>query len=225
MADIKLSALTSRVAFVDPAAGKTRLKKQSARSAIACVAADGLDRIFVLDAWADRCSTEKLIDRMCWTHTTFGPSIIGVEANAMQEIFSDAVMLLLKSRGIVLPIVPVGQPVGIDKDLRIRLILQPIVGFGRLFLAEGQVELEKEITAFPSGKMKDMVDSLASACKLLPARTQAKQRSDKYEALAAYHRQVGTPPEQIERRLQEVMGAEGQRPVHRERTRLAVGNW
>src|SRR5437773_5893936 len=119
MARVKLATLTSRVAFVDPSAGKTRLKKQSARSAIACVAADGLDRIFLLHAWADRCSTEKLIDQMCWIHTTFGPSIIGVEANAMQEIFSDAVILLMKSRGISLPIVPVSQPSGIDKDLQI----------------------------------------------------------------------------------------------------------
>jgi len=225
MADLKLSSLTSRVAFVDPSAGKTRLKRQSARSAIACVASDGLDRIFVLDAWADRCSTEKLIDRMCWTYTTFAPSIIGVESNAMQELFPDTIMLLMKARGISLPLLPVHQPVGIDKDLRIRLILQPIVAFGRLFLQDGQIELEKEITAFPSGKLKDMIDSLASACKLLPARTAAKQKSDKYEALASYHRMVGTPPDQIERRLAEVRGQEGQRPLHKERTRLAVSNW
>lgn len=225
MADLKLSSLTSRVAFVDPSAGKTRLKRQSARTAIACVAADGLDRIFVLDAWADRCSTEKLIDRICWTHTTFAPSVIGIEANAMQEIFSDAVILLLKSRGISLPISPIHQPSGIDKDMRIRLILQPIMAFGRMFFMQNMIELEREVLAFPSGKLKDMVDVLASACKLLPARTVVKQRSDKYEALAAYHRRAGTPPQQIERRLAEVMGAEGRRPEHREYTRLATGNW
>ena len=62
MTEIKLADLNPRFAYVDPASGKKQqeLKKVRARSAIVVVAADWIGRIFVLDAWAKRCSTAAM---------------------------------------------------------------------------------------------------------------------------------------------------------------------
>jgi hypothetical protein len=197
---IKLDELPERYGFLDPASSKKEgeLKMVKARSAIVVVAPDWLGRIFVLDAWAARCSTDELIARMYATHDTWKLRILGGEANAMQELFHEAVLRDARLRGKQLPLRPIHQPTRIEKDWRIRTILQPVVANGRLFLRPDMTELRTEIAAFPLSPIKDMIDALASAIKLIPPRLTRKEDDRELDSLLNYLRKTGAPPSVIE---------------------------
>lgn len=154
----------------DPAGNpkKAALKRVRARSAVVVVGADYLERIFVLYSWADRAATPTLLEQIFEVNERFHPRRFGCEANAMQSLFAEAVRYVAKDKGKSLPLVAVQQPTKITKEFRIRSILQPVVGNGRLFLQPNQHELRAEITAFPTGMTVDLVDALASCVSLIP---------------------------------------------------------
>jgi hypothetical protein len=196
--NVKLSDL-QKFAFCDPASGKKeQVKRVRARSAIIVVGADALTRIFVLHAWAERCSTEKLMDRILEVNDFWVPRVFGIEANAMQSLFADAMSLEARHRDKQLPLTAVYQPTKLEKDFRIRTAIQPVIAFGRLFLQATQHELESELKSFPMSPVKDMVDALASAIELVPPRAPQRQTNDEMEAHLAYLRASGAPPEYIE---------------------------
>lgn len=160
-----------RVTYLDPAGARQTLKKVRARSAIVTIAMDSLERVFVLSTWAGRERTEGIIQKLLQEHRRWKPNRVGVEANAMQALFAESVEYILKLQQQRLPIIPWQQPTRIDKDFRIRTVIQPVIATGRLFTLEGQTELESEIRSFPTGNLKDIIDALASAIAMCPART------------------------------------------------------
>jgi predicted phage terminase large subunit-like protein len=198
--EIKLEDLPERYGFLDPASSKKEgeLKAVKARSAIVVVAPDWLGRIFVLDTWAKRCSTDELIERMYRTHETWKLRVLGGEANAMQELFQEAVMRDARLRGKQLPLRPVHQPTRIDKDWRIRTVLQPVIANGRLFMRPDMTELRTEIASFPLSPIKDLIDALASAIKLVPPKPTRREADAELESLLAYLRKTGAPSAVIE---------------------------
>ena len=208
MRETALATLTERYAFCDPASGKTALKHAKARSAIVILAVDDLARLFVLHAWAARCPTDRLIDQILALAEQYRPRLFGIEANAMQVLFADAVMREARYRGKTLPLTAVVQPTKIDKNWRIRTALQPVIAEGRLFIQPTQHELKHELTSFPMSPLKDLADALASAVTLVPPRTTRVQQDDERDALADYLRRSGAPPAYIEQRLLEVAGGE-----------------
>lgn len=197
---INLEDLPERYAFLDPASTRkdAELKHQKARSAIIVVAPDWLGRVFVLDTWAQRASIDEIIERIYATEATWKLRSFGVEANAMQELFHEAIARDARLRGKKLPLRAVHQPTRIDKDWRIRTVLQPIVASGRLFLRSDMGELRTEITAFPLSPLKDMVDALASAIKMIPPRATRRDVDEEKEALLSYLRKTGAPAAVIE---------------------------
>lgn len=193
-----------RISFCDPAGSKKNreLKKIRARSAIVSIGVDvQRNRIFVLDAWASAGTTDQLIDKIISVNRKWRPKIFGIEANAMQSVFADAVHREMRFKGERIPIFPHNQPTRIEKDTRIRDVVQPILRDGRLFLHELQVELITEMRSFPTGKTKDIVDALASAISLAPKRAVVRQRNEEAEALAQYLRESGAPMWYIEEQL------------------------
>lgn len=206
---IQLSDLPDRFGFVDPASSRKdgELKRIKARSAIVVVAPDWLGRIFVLKAWAKRCSTDELIEEMYRTHEQWKVRVLGGEANGLQELFQEAVLRDARMRGRSLPLRPFHQPTRIEKTWRIRTILQPVVGNGRLFLSEGMTELRSELTSFPLSPLVDMVDALASAIKLIPSRLSRAENNEMTETdvLLDYLRRSGAPMQEIERVARERM--------------------
>jgi hypothetical protein len=195
------------VAFVDPAGGKSgaqKLKRTSARSAVIVIGVDSMCRIFVLSSWADRCPTSDLVAKLFKLNDDFHPKIFGVESNAMQALFAD--MLAREARALKkrVPFVPVPQSTRIDKRFRVRTALQPVIGEGRLFLQDNQLELKAELSTFPMSPVVDMVDALASAVMLAPKRALQIVRNEAVDALATYLRQSGATPRQINDRINEL---------------------
>jgi Holliday junction resolvasome RuvABC endonuclease subunit len=203
---LKLKDLADRYGFVDPAAGKKlAIKSTRARSAIVIVAPDPkLPRLFVLHAWAERCPTDRLIETIFEVCERFKPRVMGMEANAMQSAFADSVSFAARLQQKRYPIVPIHQSTKVDKDFRIRSILQPLIGYGRLFTQASQTELNNELAAFPMSPTKDLVDALASACALVPPRATRAQVDEESEARLQYLRDSGAPPDYIERMAAEM---------------------
>jgi len=197
-----------RVSFLDPSAGKTGAAKLSTcRSAIVTVGLDRYStprRIFVLDAWAARCPTHKLTDKVFEVFETWYPVQFGCEANAMQSLYADTLLMEAKRRHVPLPLVSVQQSTRIDKVFRIRTALQPVISSGSLFLREDQVELIAEIKAFPSGHLKDIIDALASAVTMLPLETLRETYSDEAQAVARHLREIGASPHFIQDQMQKI---------------------
>lgn len=190
---IPLDALRPLYAFVDPARAKNDLavRRVQARSAVVLVGADELGRVFVLDAWAERVSTDTLIERIYALNARWKPAAIGIEANAMQALFVDAIQRDARLANITLPATPVYQPTKQDKDFRIRSRLQTLIGSGRLFVPRQFKELRLEIENFPMHPTKDCIDALASAVAMLP-QTFRPQESEA-RAVARYLQATGAP--------------------------------
>ena len=194
--------------FTDPASGKSRLKRVRARQAIVVIASDWLQRIYVLYTWAGRIPTSRYLDKIIKVCDDYRPKSFGIEANAMQSLFADLVTDAAKQRIKRIAFIPVTQPTRIDKDFRIRTVLEPVIADGRLFIQESQVELEGELRSFPTGLTKDLVDCLASAISLVPRRPMPEQVSEEAEQLASYLRNTGAPTWYIEKRVNEVLAVQ-----------------
>lgn len=194
-----------RIGFLDPAGGKRtsmELKRVRARSAIIVIGVDVVaSRVFVLYSWADRCTTDQMIDQLFHVHKRFQTKMFGIEANALQYLFATAIQREARQRGIKVPIIPVDQPARVDKDDRIRAELQPLIHQGRLFVQKNHHELITEMRGFPTAKTKDMVDALASAVHMMPKKTIKQARSDEGRALAQYLRDSGAPDWYIQQEM------------------------
>ena len=200
------------ISFTDPAGGKSstaKLKRTSARSSVITIGVDPLCRIFVLHAWAERCTTDRYVEHIYKVHDDLHPKMFGVESNAMQALFGD--MLARESRSLKkrVPFVPVSQPTRVDKRWRIRTTLQPVIAEGRLFLQDNQLELKAELSTFPMSPTVDLIDALASAVNLAPRRAAAAVRNDAVDALASYLRSSGATPAYIQQRVSELNSRRG----------------
>lgn len=171
-----------------------------ARSAIVVVAADWLNRFFVVEAWGKKCPTAELIEKVFEVNATWKPTIFGVEANAMQALFADALAIIGEQRNVMLPLSAIMQSTKIDKLFRIRTILQPTISESRLFVQPEQVDLRNELRAFPLGDTVDLVDALASVINLVPP-TPQQRRTDDDQGLVDYLQRIGASPDQIKARL------------------------
>jgi predicted phage terminase large subunit-like protein len=202
----------SLYAFCDPAGGKRgEIKKIRARSAIVVIGIDpALGRIFTLDAWASRATTDHLIDQIAKKNAQWRPRIFGIEANAMQSLFADALRREFRHRGLHVPILPVQQSTKVDKIFRIRSLLQPLLQRGLLFVHPTMHELLVELRGFPTHNTVDIVDALASAIALAPQRTARQAQQEENSAYINYLRDTGAPMQYIteeekrERMLREV---------------------
>lgn len=199
MTTVPLDQLVHRYTFCDPAGGRIR-QRRTARSAIVTVTRDPLGRVFTLDAWAEKCPTSRLIERIFETYAQWEPVCFGIEANAMQALFADTLVLEAKRRNVRLPLRPVVQKTAVDKHYRIRATLQPLLARGQLFIQKAHPELRVEIENFPTGRTVDLVDALASAVDLMPPVSPAVAKRNEQEALRKYLERTGAPEAYIQER-------------------------
>lgn len=205
MTSFPLDRIRPLYGFLDPAGPKRRsqaeLKSVASRSAIVIGGADDLGRVFIVYAWAARCPAPELADRMVDVCERFRLKILGAEENALAGLFEDLVRRDAKLRNRVLPLHGVTQPSNVEKDFRIRTTLQPIIANGRLFLLgndPGMLELRAEITTFPMNARKDMIDALASLCRLMPLKSSRYAIDAEQAAYLQYLRESGADPRIIE---------------------------
>jgi len=193
------------VMAVDPAGGRQRqaVSRTAARQATAIVGQDLHRRVFVLHSWADRLDTERFMQHLLDTYQTWTPRWVGIEANAMQSLFGDALVCYARDRGVRLPYVPIYPPTNVDKLWRIRQALQLPAAQGRLFFQADQAILRQEYQDFPNSVTVDAIDALAMAVAMLPAQTRPAAIDAERQALADTLRAQGVAPRLIQARLQQ----------------------
>lgn len=199
---------------VGPASGKNReaIKSVRARSAIVVVGTDSLNRIYVLDAWADRVSTNVIRKKFVDMCEAWGPIIAAFEDMGQQSLLFDPIMDEASDRGISIPLAAIKPTTKVEKRFRIRASIQPVYGSGRLLINDALVELINELTGFPMSSTMDLVDALASAIALVPPiATQTAEHTEARE-LARYLREAGVSPKEIEQRMQEIGAYRGHAP-------------
>src|SRR5229473_7142560 len=197
------------VGFVDSAGGrvpghanKSRSANYRSRSAIVVVSQDDIDRLFIRKAWARHCTTDELCDEIFATYAEFHPATIGIDASANQSLFADALIREAREKGKKLPLTKV--VLGSDKETRIETTLQPVSAAGRLFAdpqMPGYQDLRAEWEAFPGSQFKDILDALAGAIKLLPARHTNDEVTGEVQQYRNYLRTLRLTEAQIEERV------------------------
>lgn len=202
-----LDAIRPLYAFLDPHGGKRgaqseRLRRVTAQSAIVVGGRDDRN-YYLVDAWAERCATDDLIEQMFAMHARWQVRQFGGEENGLANLFLDAVKRESKWRATPLPLVGIAQPATMDKDNRVRSRLQHIVGHGRLFLREPftpyMQRLVEQIEAFPNSPQKDLIDATASLVAMMPARAPRIEQDAERERKLRYLRDRGVDPRTIAR--------------------------
>jgi hypothetical protein len=201
--ELPVEQLADVVAFCDPAGGKQSIKRTRARTAIVVIGQDWLQRVYVLHTWAERASTDRIIENIFRINTMWRPKIFGIEENGLASLFGGSLRREARFSNMKLNLVGVAQSSKVDKFFRNRSILQPLFAQGRLFMQESQVELRAELESHPMGQTVDLVDALSSGCSLLPKRAAPAIRSAERDALGRYLRASGASPWYIEKRLKE----------------------
>jgi hypothetical protein len=197
--EIPLKQLSRYFAFCDPhGGGREALKGVRSRAAIVVAASDLYGRVFIFHAWADRVSTDKLMDEILRVNERFNPKAFGVEANGLQGLFGDAIARDAEMRQLRLPLVKIKQPTTQMKDNRIRSTLQPLIAHGRFFIQPGMDELRHEIITFPMNPKKDLIDATASVCRMLDRPKARREHDAGHEAKMRYLRSSGAPAWYIE---------------------------
>lgn len=203
---LELDKIQPRYLFLDPASGKAKagaIKGVRARSAIVVVGMDALQRIFVLDAWAERAGTNVIVKNFVEMSVRWGPVVCGYEDVGQQSLLIDPIMNYAESLGVTLPLAPVTVNTKVEKKWRIRALLQPPIGAGRLLIRDDLIELKNELTSFPMNARMDLVDALASAVSLTPPVASVANDFDEKRELARYLRESGALPSEIEERLKD----------------------
>src|SRR6266851_5484254 len=200
------------VGFVDSAGGrvpghanKSRSANYRSRSAIVVISQDDIDRIFIRKAWARHCTTDELCDDIFATYPNHELGLLaalGIDASANQSLFADALIREAREKGKKLPLTKV--VLGSDKETRIETTLQPVSAAGRLFAdpqMPGYQDLRAEWEAFPGSQFKDILDALAGAIKLLPARHTNDEVTGEVQQYRNYLRTLRLTEAQIEERV------------------------
>ncbi len=145
------------ITAIDPATGKAK----GDYSAIITVGKDKDAGIYyVLDAYADKISDLKLIEKIIEKYQAFKPKAIIFETVAFQEIYKNQVMRETSKRGIHLPIKPIKPKV--QKEVRIQK-LSPLIENGLIKFKQNQKLLIEQLLEFPKGSHDDLIDALEMA--------------------------------------------------------------
>ena len=125
------------------------------------------DNRFVLEAWAERCYTDRLTDQIFKLNKKWRPKRFGVESVAQQRLYVDSLIREGKEKHQRIFIVPVQTSTHSRKEDRIRQVIDVELSRRRLFVDPTQTALIEELEGFPSSATIDLVDALAMALELL----------------------------------------------------------
>lgn len=165
---IKGDSLPRPYAYLDPASGRKKTKNKNARSAmiVACFAPPAY--ILVLHAWAARASTTEITEQIFHVNDLYNPAEIAIETAGQQYLLYSHVVDEAIRRGIRLPVVEGKEYTEDAKDARITATIQPLNIQGRLCIQGHQTALREEITDYPRGATKDLLDALSGCINRIP---------------------------------------------------------
>ena len=156
------------VCVVDPARTRESEYVGNARFAIGTTGMDVHGNVFALDTWAiagpDLANVKREMLRQC---QKWHPRTLGIESVATQTVFADIAFEMLLAGQELAPITELKPDTREAKKWRIKMQIQRVAPFGRLFFAPWMHELRTEYIGFPRSQTIDLMDQLAYAIMLL----------------------------------------------------------
>lgn len=184
-------------AYLDPASGRKRAKNANARTAIVVMRFVPPAYYFSLFVWAARASTTEITEQVFSINSLFRPRAFGVEVAGQQYLLYSHLEDEARRRGIFLPLVEGKEYTDGAKDDRIRDTIQPLVIQGRFVVQTFQRDLRDELTTFPTGATKDIIDAASSCINMMPKPTPLRAKLDNRQAILDYLYQSGATQEVI----------------------------
>jgi phage terminase large subunit-like protein len=155
------AASLDRVMTLDANAGKKTSKDEFAAGVVGC---DTDGSMFSLEDWGDRTSPDQVCREVEKMWLRWRPRVIGLEDVSGQWEF--ILTEYFKKRKMYPQIVPL-RPDNQQKETRIRTLLQPMIGAGKVYIPMQQQVLRKQIKSFPNVKNDDRIDRFAYAVTLM----------------------------------------------------------
>ena len=186
-------------AYLDPASGRKRSKNPNARTALIVMRFAPPAYYLTLYAWAARASTTEITEQVFQVNALFHPVAFGIEVAGQQYLLYSHLEDEARRRGIRLPLVEGKEYQDGAKDDRIRDAIQPLVAQGRYVVQSFMRDLRDEVTTFPTGATKDLLDAQSSCIMMMPKPTPMKARVDTRDAILDYLYKSGAGPEALAR--------------------------
>jgi hypothetical protein len=168
-----------------------------------CVLVVGLSSIgdyYLLDCWAEGCNFDKYYAKIFELADKWKLHKIGVETVAAQRYIAHHINYVNRLEGRSMRIVELRGEVeapdgGLSKkkEFRIRTVLSPILEGHHLYAKRNQMDFLGELTTFPKGKFKDILDSLAYCPQMLKLPASYLEEVKWRAANAAGARRVNQP--------------------------------
>ncbi len=151
-----------------------KISQRACYTAVVVVGIDKDNRWFILDTVRQRINATDKIDlifQLADRWNVYGRNVFGVESNLAQGILTEWLRDQQSKRGKVLNIQELRPPNNMSKDMRIEA-LQPYFEQHRVFLKAGpsQDALIQELTDYPFGRYRDLIDALTYVHRICVAR-------------------------------------------------------
>lgn len=155
-----LSALNVYVA-VDLAISK---KDKSDYTVIIAIGADAMNNIYVLEYTREKLDPYEASSELHRLCCQYQPLAVGLETTAYQKAFQyvfEEAMRETNNYFVINEIRP-----DMDKNRRLKTILQPRFKAGKVYMKKEHTELQHELLTFPKGKHDDVIDALATGVQM-----------------------------------------------------------
>ena len=151
-----------------------KISQRACYTAVVVVGVDLDNRWFVLEALRERINATDKIDlifQLADRWNIYGRNMFGVESNLAQGILAEWIRDQQSTRGKVLNLQELRPPTNMSKDMRIEA-LQPYFEQHRVYLKSGasQEALIQELTDYPFGRYRDLIDALQYVHRICVAR-------------------------------------------------------
>lgn len=164
---IPLSSCTVSLG-IDPAASEKKTSNRTSRSAIVVVAIDAQNNHYYIDGSVGYYAPTKFFDEIfrLWEKYKYYIGSVNMEGQGGFKFAYNKLIEEIANRRKSIPLRLI-RPLP-DKDAKIRIFIQPLLDFG-LVWATGRIksEIESEVTVFPGGVKRDVLDAMEIAERLI----------------------------------------------------------
>ena len=130
-------------------------------STIITVGVDNRDNWFVLEVLREKWAVSELIENLFSVNERFEPESMTLEVIGMAQTLLTLVYREEEERGTYLPLVEIKSRPPIEKERKIRSILQPRFERGKVYIRKDMEDLKEELLKFPKSKHDDIIDALS----------------------------------------------------------------
>jgi len=168
---------------IDPAASETKRSARTSRSAIVVCAIDSKNNHYYIDGSVGYYAPTKFFDEIfrLWDKYRYYIKTVNMEGQGGFKFAYNKLIEEVANRRKGMPVKLI-RPLP-DKDAKIRIFIQPLLDFGLVWATPRiRNELAEEITVFPGGFKRDVLDAMEIADRLMvrPLTDEEEEEKENY---------------------------------------------